>query len=123
MKMTGDLKKLALARTQFLALRALFDAIPKRVESDFAEPHSKVKDVTITQEEDKNLRVQFLDRVVKLLFRYDGTKQRGMIVAEDWSYGVKKPSSLWTMTFNHSGALDVEARDGATFSLHSSADC
>jgi hypothetical protein len=116
---------LASTRERFAKLRALFDAIPETIAPTFADPDFPVKGVNVELDKDKNLRVRFIDREVKLQFRYDGSEDvgRGVIVAEDWSYGAKEPVTLWSIGFNGTGETHLEKRDGATFNLHNETDC
>jgi hypothetical protein len=116
---------LASTRERFAKLRALFDAIPETIAPTFADPNFPVKGVNVDLDEDKNLRVRFIGREVKLRFRYDGSVDvgRGVIVAEDWSYGAKEPVTLWSISFNGTGETDIDEREGAKYNLRNATDC
>ena len=111
------------AANRYAQLRTIFAGIPAKA-GFITKPDCPLNGVCIDMSDDGSIRARFIDREVRLRWRYDGSGSgQGIIIAEDWSYGVKEPVRLWTIGFVATGETDLEKRDGASVNLHTETDC
>jgi hypothetical protein len=112
------------AANRYAQLRTIFAGIPAKAEF-ITRADCPLSGVCIdVHDDDGSIRARFIDREVRLRWRYDGSGSgQGIIIAEDWSFGVKEPVRLWTIGFVATGETDLEKRDGASSNLNTGTDC